>query len=96
MGAQEPLATLTQEQLSILLGVSSEIPMNWRSRFFSAVGDLLTLTPHPTNREVVEAVSAARRAMTLGDPPSAKEKHTGGRPNNAPRAPYRRRAASSG
>jgi hypothetical protein len=70
---------------------AAAVPPNWRGRFFAAVADLLTLTPDPSNRDVIEAVSAARRAMALGSTAPAAEKPLNA---HARRAPYRRRSAS--
>jgi hypothetical protein len=80
---------LTNEQLAAVHAAADAVPPNWRSRFFSAVADLLTLTPDPSNRQVIEAVSTARRAMALGSAPPGTEKPR-------LREPYRRRAASTG
>jgi hypothetical protein len=41
---------LTNEQLAAVHAAADAVPPNWRSRFFSAVADLLTLTPDPSNR----------------------------------------------
>ena len=80
---------LTNEQLAAVHAAADAVPLNWRSRFFSAVADLMMLTPDPSNRDVIEAVSAARRGMALGTGPPTAEK-----PPNARRNAYRRRAAS--
>jgi hypothetical protein len=80
---------LSSEQLELLHGAAAAVPPNWRARFLSAVADLLTMTPDPSNRDVIEAVSAARRTMALGTGPSGAEK-----PPNARRNAYRRRSAS--
>ena len=65
-----PLA-LSREQLEILHGVVAQVPRDWQSRFLSAVADALTLVPNPTNRELIEIVSATRRAMAIGSGPGA-------------------------
>jgi hypothetical protein len=66
----DPLA-LTAEQSALIRAGASAVPPRWRQRFLSAVADLLTLHPSPSNRDVVSAVSAARRALALGiSPPS--------------------------
>jgi hypothetical protein len=63
---------LSQEQIEILHSVASAVPPSWRGRFLSAVSDLLTMaSPEPSNRQVIEAVSAARRAMLSGSSPGA-------------------------
>jgi hypothetical protein len=77
---------LSSEQLELLHGAAAAVPPNWRSRFLSSVSDLLTLTQNPTNRDVIEAVSAARRAMALGTGPSGRKPLNG---------PYRRRATGA-
>jgi hypothetical protein len=79
---------LSSEQLELLHGAADAVPLNWRARFLASVADLLTLVPDPSNRDVIEAVSAARRAMALGTAgPSGAEKPR--------RAPYARRRAAS-
>ena len=75
---------LSSEQLELLHGAAA-VPPNWRTRFLAAVADLLTLVPKPSNRQVIEAVSNARRAMALGSGPSGTAK-----PHRGPYAPRRR------
>ena len=78
---------LTNEQLAAVHAAADAVPPNWRGRFFAAVSDLLTLTPDPSNRDVIDAVSAARRAMALGSTAPAA-----GKPRA--RQPYARRSGS--
>jgi hypothetical protein len=75
---------LSSEQLEILHGAAAAVPPNWQSRFFSAVADLLTLNENPSNRDVLQAISDARRSFALGTDPTTAEK--------ARRSAYRRRA----
>jgi hypothetical protein len=78
---------LTNEQLAAVHAAADAVPPNWSGSFFAAVSDLLTLTPDPSNRQVLEAVSAARRAMALGTGPPTQEKPR-------LRQPYARRLGS--
>ena len=80
---------ITNEQLAAVHAAADAVPPNWRGRFFAAVSDLLTLTPDPSNRDVIEAVSAARRAMALGSGSAQSE-----RPRRGPYA-LRRRASGA-
>jgi hypothetical protein len=62
---------LSEEQRSLVVAAAGTVPMHWRSRFLAAVADLLTMNPRPTNRQVIDACAAARRAIGLGvGPPS--------------------------
>jgi hypothetical protein len=79
---------LTSEQLALVHQGAEFVPEAWRTRYFAAVLDLLLPGSHsPSNRAVLEAISAARRAFALGDgPATAETSHA-----CAKREPYRRR-----
>lgn len=63
---------LSSEQIEILHGAADAVPPKWRSRFIASVADLLTMTPEqPSNRDVINAVNNARRAMAIGSGPGA-------------------------
>ena len=77
-----PELVLSSEQLAAVHLAADAVPPNWRSRFYTALQDLLL--PHSntlSNRTVLEAIDQARRSFAIGHGPSAKD-----------RAPYRRRA----
>jgi len=64
-------AALTPEQLGIVQARARFVPPRWRERFLRAVADQLALVQSPTNKVVLEACAAARRAITVGiGPPS--------------------------
>jgi hypothetical protein len=62
---------LSAEQRDLVVAAANCVPMAWRGRFRAAVVDLLTMNPSPSNRDVVNACAAARRAIGLGIGPAA-------------------------
>jgi len=67
-------SALTPEQVTIVQTRARAVPPRWRERFLRAVADQLALAPAPTNKVVLEACGAARRAITVGiGPPSLEE-----------------------
>jgi hypothetical protein len=70
-GPMPQALALSDEQRNLVLASATTVPPHWRGRFLAAVQDLLTMHPHPSNREVVAACAAAHRAIGLGvGPPS--------------------------
>jgi hypothetical protein len=66
-GAASAIASaLTPEQLVIVQTRASVVPPRWRDKFLRAVADKLVLAPAPTNKIVLEACAAARRAIAVG------------------------------
>jgi hypothetical protein len=61
-----PELGLSEEQRGLIIASAQGVPLPWRQRFMAAVADLLTMNPRPTNRAVINACAAARRAITLG------------------------------
>ena len=65
------MGALTPEQVDIVQARAHFVPPRWREKFLRAVGDQLALVRSPTNKDVLEACAAARRAITVGiGPPS--------------------------
>jgi hypothetical protein len=60
------VGALTPEQIDIVQTRVHFVPPRWRDKFLRAVGDRLALTKLPTNREVLDACAAARRAIAVG------------------------------
>jgi hypothetical protein len=59
------------EQTALIQAGAFAVPPRWRPRFLAQVAELLPPHSHPSNGDVVNAVSAARRALALGiSPPS--------------------------
>jgi hypothetical protein len=60
------VGALTPEQLDIVQARVHFVPPRWREKFLRAVDDQLALVRSPTNKTVLEACAAARRAITVG------------------------------
>jgi|AmaraimetFIIA100_FD_contig_71_6353_length_642_multi_5_in_0_out_0_2 hypothetical protein len=60
------VGALTPEQLDIVQTRVHFVPPRWRDKFLRAVGDQLALVQSPTNKDVLTACAAARRAITVG------------------------------
>ena len=59
-------ALLSAEQQQLVQARAAAVPPRWRDKFFCAVADRLAPSRSPTNREVVDACAAARRAIAVG------------------------------
>jgi hypothetical protein len=67
-------SALTPEQLDIVQTRTSAVPPRWREKFLRAVADQLALAPALTNKTVLDACGAARRALAVGiGPPSVED-----------------------
>jgi len=60
------VGALTPEQLDVVQTRARAVPPRWRDKFLRAVADQLALAPAPTNKTVLEACAAARRAIAVG------------------------------
>jgi hypothetical protein len=66
-----PELALSNEQQSLVVAAAGTVPPRWRQGFLATVQDLLLGNSRPTNRQVINACAAARRAIGLGvGPPS--------------------------
>ena len=57
---------LTPEQLAIVQDRARAVPPRWQQKFLAAVADQLAMVRSPTNKDVLTACAAARRAITVG------------------------------
>ena len=64
--AAAAVGALTPEQLDVVQTRARAVPPRWRDKFLRAVADQLALAPAPTNKTVLEACAAARRAIAVG------------------------------
>jgi hypothetical protein len=64
--ATAAVGALTPEQFDIVQTRARTVPPRWRHKFLAAVGDQLAMVRSPTNKDVLTACAAARRAITVG------------------------------
>jgi hypothetical protein len=60
---------LSAEQTAIIRSGVEGVPPRWRTRFLTIVADSLMPNVYPTNRQVIQAVNVARRALAIGISP---------------------------
>ena len=60
------VGALTPEQLAIVQDRARAVPPRWQQKFLAAVADQLAMVQLPSNKTVLEACAAARRAITVG------------------------------
>jgi hypothetical protein len=60
------MLALSQEQLEMVYSAVAAPPPPWRGRLLAAISDQLTLIDAPTNRQILEVISAAKKSFALG------------------------------
>ena len=60
------VGALTPEQFDIVQTRARTVPPRWQQKFLAAVADQLALVRSPTNKDVLTACAAARRAICVG------------------------------